>query len=370
MSSVYQSFKVKIEAFGMDEMLDATFNSLWWEQTSGNGISHAVWRFNVKALMGEYIADVLPKAVAQATDRAFAFQIFDLEDTPLTLKQQHLVVSDKAEYKSVGETHVLEIKTAEKLKTLLSQRNRSAAWEGESLDKIVKQVVGTDTEIEMEKCKEIEEFRILRQPYISDYDFIVKEINPRAVSEKGESAYRFFTSDGVTAYWGPVGFNLRGTLKVTDVMIEESVPMINWGHLVEQGAVKHSSESFDTSIKEIIRAEDPGLPTPKYGDIWVPDDIKKEAEDFSLFPMNTPEALDGMNRHVRWREAYSAYPYIVKCRGGDRLWDHVPYNMLVENIHDQGGGEITAYANYITHRIERGEYSIWVGSLRDRHSSI
>lgn len=370
MPSIEQNFKVKVDIGDekVNDMLSDTCQFAEFNQTTGNGISKAWFTFYVKALSGDKaIYDEAPKKLAKGAD--FKFQIMSLSDEAQTKKHNHVITHYDMVYSMRGAAYTLTVYTSEKFKSDMVLGNKSRAHEKERLSDIVEAILKENgmTVKWVEKTKSIAEWQVLRQPYTSDYDFLLEEINPRSVTESGVSGFRFFTSDGKEAMWATLGYKAKEK-EVDDEMILNVTPKRANQWVTESGSVTHAVIGFDMNTKSPMGelAKEPFKPS--YGNLALPKPYDK-ALSISSSPFFKKEAVKAAATYRQYLEAYAAFPFTVSIRGSNG-WDDVPYTLKVKTLHDQGGGEIKGYAADIKHIYSKGEYTVQVVCLRDRGSAL
>jgi hypothetical protein len=331
-------------------------------------LSEGEFVFRIKSSYdGEYIADVLPKDTVKTVD--ITFQIFDIEDNAVTKLHTHVVVDHRVDYNNRGEAYCLTLFSREKGKSDMRITEKSVSHEFSTLHEMVQSILEDNgmTVKTIESTPEVPEFGILRQPYISDFDFITQEINPRAQSENGSSGYRLFTTDGLEAVWSTIGYEAED-VEVEDEMLVDVVPSRRSQWVCEKGSVKHTVTGFDLDKKEVISSTQGPDVNPSYGDMAIPEPYN-ESESFSLFPFTSQQAVEAAALRCQYLEAYTAFPFTATVRGSEG-WDEVPYNLKVKIVHDQGGGELKGYATIIKHIYKLGEYKVQITCLRDKGGAL
>jgi len=366
--SVEKTFKVRVEAVDMDDMLTASCQSLTFTQTTSNALSEAEIVFRIKSLYdGKQIYDVLPKETVKG--KTVKFQIFDMDDQAMTRKHSHVYVDHRLNYNNRGEAYSLTLFTREQCKNDMKVAEKCRAHEYEKLSDMVESILGENgfSVKSVQKTTAIPEFKVLRQPYISDYDFIVNEVNARAQSEDGSSGFRLFTIDGVEAIWSVIGDDAEEKT-VDDDMVVEVIPSRRAQWVAESGSAVHQVTGFDMDSKVPLLAKKGPDVSNSYGDMAIPEPYDK-SESYTHSAFTSQDAIDSFALRCQYKEVYAAFPFVVVVRGSEG-WDEVPYNLTVNVVHEQGGGSLRGYASTIKHIYRVGEYRVHITCLRDKGGSL
>lgn len=369
MGSYDQSFKLEVDVDDdiIGDMLTATCKRIDFYQSTSNAPSWAELTFYIKSSYnGQYIADVVPKYLAKNSD--IRFQIFSLSDEYQTLYHNHVFVDYEVTYSMAGATYTLKLVTQEKLKVDMKLVEKSRAHKYDSLSDLVNAVVSENggTMILTENTLKIKEFGTLIQPYMTDYDFIVDQVNARAISENSGGAYRLFTTDGLQAIYSTVGYNAKD-ISVPKEMILSSKPQRNAQWVAESGSVLSTGIGFNLDKKEAVTKYASKV-APSYGTLDIPKMYSK-SKAYSFVPFFKEDSVNAVSTRKKYLEAYAAFPFVVSIRGS-KGWDNVPYNVKIPILHDQGGGELRGYPTMIHHYYSNGEYRINLHCLRDKGQSL
>ncbi len=262
----------KTEDEQLDKMLSATCYELRCDQTTTSGLSEAFMTFSIKLRYeGSYMPEYMPKALVKL--EKIQFQVVDLEEEPQMQMQQHVIANLKCVNQASGSNYTVHLHTKEegKAKMMLNDKNRAHSFG--TLSDMVQDILSENSfeVMEVEPTTEVPEFKVMRQPSISDYQFLVDEITPRAHSSSG-SGFRFFTSDGKKAYWSTVGYN-TGEKEAKPELLLRTAPERQMQWVADEGSCLHETVGFDMDKKAPVKSGKKGPDVmPSYGETDFPGD--------------------------------------------------------------------------------------------------
>jgi hypothetical protein len=163
--------------------------------------------------------------------------------------------------------------------------------------------------VSVSNSKKVKEFETLRQCHMTDYQFIILHLIPRAHSETGSAGYRLFTKDGKKVCFQPLDYNAKDcTLEFESILkIEETVDCYD---VLRKGGHKVESETLDPIVKKVLVSASEGEDgvTGDTNPTWL-------YPSYLTYPMQTQEALDAITQSHQRGLASSSYPLSIKLIG-------------------------------------------------------
>lgn len=361
---VDKSYYVKVDAAGIGGYLTATFDELRFTQTTTSGVSNAILTFKIKMLHGSnYLPEDIPKKLA--ADRDITFQIFNRTGVPQTMKHHHVYVPHSSSFSGyVGGAFIVSVLTEEARKSDMRIVAKSRAHQNDLVSSTVESILKENgfQDLMVEETQSILEFRTLRQPWISDYDFVIGECDPRGLSSSGTSGYRLFSPDGLKGCWTTLGYKAKEK-EILKSQLSSVTPARNNMCVVDGGAVNREHRGFDLDKKKpSTYKKDPSV-TPSFGKVGMYDKWEEGLMVRSV-PYSTEDAVKATATRGVYANRFRAYPLTAKFRGSQG-WDEVPYKFKVPLLHEKGGGSVVGYADTIIHTVIRGKYDVEIKGLRD-----
>jgi hypothetical protein len=238
-------------------------------------------------------------------------------------------------------------------------KNRSHVGEGRVSD-FVKDIVEENslTADSIARTKQVPEFSTLRQCYMTDYQFIITHLVPRANAESGSAGYRLFTKDGKRICFQPLDYNAKDcTIQPEFILkIEETIDCYD---VLRKGGHKVGSGTLNPYTKKPLYAVSEGE-DGKTGDTkpsWL-------YPSFAFYPIHSQEALEALTSSHQRGLAGTSYPLAIKIYGKSKIGKEelIPEFPMKVKIH--AGNEFrkrddqSGYLEEVVHHYDTGIYEI------------
>lgn len=209
----------------------------------------------------------------------------------------------------------------------------------------------------IEQTKEVQEFGVLRQCYMTDYQFIISHLIPRASGDSG-SGFRLFTKDGKKVCFQTLSHKAKDcTIEPEAILkIDEVIDCYNihkkGGHDVKSGALSPSD-------KRVVQAESAGEDgsTGSTGPTW-------SYPTYLQYPVYSKEALEAITKSHQRGLVGGSYPLSIKMIGSDKVGkESLPLEFPLKIKLDSGtnyrkrDGQF-GYLEEVVHLYESGTYEI------------
>jgi len=277
-----------------------------------NALSSAEHVFRIKNAKSnslEFI-EISDKLIRQA-DTPFSFW---LESPGGKTKEWHHVIARMKLFYSQNDDYDprLVVTTVEQLahsNRLIKTRVHKSA--GGVVSEMVGAIISENalTAGSISKSKSVPEFEILRQCHMTDYQFIITHLIPRANSETGSAGYRLFTKDGKRVCFQPLDYNARDCTMVFEFVlkVEETIDCYD---VLRRGGHQVESETLDPFTKRV-------LPSASEGEDGITGDTDPSwlYPSYMHYPMQTQEAIDAITQSHQRGVSGGSYPMVIKLAG-------------------------------------------------------
>jgi hypothetical protein len=280
-------------------------------ERANNNLSSAEHVFLIKdarstSIKFNEIADLLIKQA----DQPFSFWI----ESPggKTKEWHHVIARMKLSYSQNDDYNPrLVVTTIEQLAHSNRFVKSRAHKSGGVVSDLVRSILGENSLVadSIAPSKVVPEFETLRQCYMTDYQFIITHLIPRANAEMGSSGYRLFTKDGLRTCFQPLNYNaVDCTLEFENILkIEETIDCYD---VLRRGGHNIESETLDPFTKKVLlgysEGEDGSTGDTKPSWLY---------PSYLTYPMQSQEALDAITRSHQRGISGESYPLTIKLIG-------------------------------------------------------
>lgn len=328
------------------------------------GIGYAIHTVQTgdSAFQGKPIADVYTKLLSME-GRAIEFK-FESSSGDVSKTWKHsLVKVSLVKDENTPQGTRLSFISADRI-AILTHNPESDIHEPESgkVSKLVKKLL-LDASLKagvIQETDRVDEFSLICQPFIPDYQFITDFLMPRSMS--GDKAgYRLWSQDGETYDYLTADYQAK----------ELEIPSENISRVEDNNAAHEASklggyylrgESFDPFTKKVIEAESEDA-NKAFGDYY---GEWRQPSYTAKFPAYTEAALNVMVGNAQRGEADYAYPFNVVVTGLASI-DGKPFQrpaIVVAKCHHKTSGTVKGLLVSLSHSYRQRGLSVTLGCLR------
>lgn len=368
MSFVEHSWNVEYQHASITERAWlSAFKRLHWVQTI-KGPSYATHVFQCKFTQDNKAMQ--EKIVHEARSITFGdplkFRVATRAPTPETGPWQYHVVYDHV-FRTSSKGFLLVLKTVDFLaKATIESRTRAVT--GQTIDEMVKNVFSVHglvfSDEAIEACRSIPHFNPILQKNMTDTQFLVNELLPRAMSKDGRGGYVLFTEDGRKAWFQTLTFGYPGSgskLFKPDPLSLVDVKELEQGFQAGRlGGAIYTVHAFDPFLKKpyVVTAGPDVAPSVGRGSPLV------TPSRYEYVPLQTQDAAMAWAKARQYSNRYDSNPMVAEFRGSLSL--RLP--MFID-FSGTGYREVlpsVAPVARILHLITAGRLRQWATVLKDK----
>ena len=164
----------------------------------------------------------------------------------------------------------------------------------------------------VEQTKEVKEFGILRQCYMTDYQFVISHLVPRSSGDSG-SGFRLFTKDGKKVCFQTLSHKAKNcTIQPEFILKIDEV--IDCYDIHKKGGHDVKSSALSPADKKVVQSESKGEDgnTGSTGPTW-------SYPTYLQYPVYSREALDAITKSHQRGLVGGSYPLSIRMIGSDKV---------------------------------------------------
>ena len=353
-------------SFGVD--FSAACQKITVIERANNNLSSAEHTFLIKNAKSGSLSfnEITDKLISQA-DEPFRFWLNNpngkTKEWNHVIARMHLSYSQNDDYDPrLVVTTVEQLAHANRF-----VKNKSHVGDGRVSD-FVNAIIGENslTPESIARTKQVPEFSTLRQCYMTDYQFIITHLIPRANSESGSSGYRLFTKDGKKVCFQPLDYNAK-ECNIPSELILKIEEVIDCYDVLRKGGHRVESKALNPFTKQVLHAVSDGE-----------DGSTGDTKPSWLYPslffytLQSQEALDTLTKSHQRGLAGTSYPLIIKIYGNSRIGKEELIPEFPMKIKLHAGNEFRkrddqyGYLEETVHHYDTGIYEITLRCSRGK----
>jgi len=164
----------------------------------------------------------------------------------------------------------------------------------------------------IEQTKEVQEFGLLRQCYMTDYQFIMSHLIPRSSGDSG-SGFRLFTKDGKKVCFQTLSYKAKDCTMEPEFVLKID-EFIDCYEVLKKGGIDIKSGALSPIDKRVVYSDSKGEDgnTGSTGPSW-------SYPTYLQYPVYSKDALEAITKSHQRGISGNAYPLWIRLIGSDKI---------------------------------------------------
>lgn len=333
------------------------FKRLTFSQTIMNDASTATHIFQTlwSDDKGPSKSEMLKEIAKVKAGMKIKFKIIPHDDSNAPVVQHNHVVYDWSDRFS-NKGAIIVLRTAEPM-MMATVTSKNLSRRASSIDQMVVDIMKDySVTVTPEACAPVNDFQVLIQRNLTDMQFILQELVPRAANGS-KGGYYLFTKDGINGFFQTLDYH------VTDIFMPDAMAVLSVKDIEQSfdsarmGGSSHTVDGFDPFKKALLTYTATASSDTSGGSPMV------TGSRYEYVPFQSNEAVKAWALERLGINAPTTAPLIVRLKGNTDV--HIPMKLDLSQTSYRDNSNVVAPIAKIIHRVSKGVYTQTITLLKN-----